>query len=209
MTNGRTPAGLYVLGFGGHARSVADVAVAAGIARLVFVDENAGPGETFADFPAVVALPASLEAGWQLFPASGDGRLRQEQVERARLHVATLIAPTAYLGLRAEILPGAFIAHRAHVGPAVRIGRGTIVNTGAQVDHESVVGDFSHVSVNATVAGRCRIGQFVMVGAGATVIDRISICDDVMIGAGATVVRNITEPGTYVGTPARRLPVRD
>jgi sugar O-acyltransferase (sialic acid O-acetyltransferase NeuD family) len=209
MRRAHTPAGLYVLGFGGHARSVADVAVAAGITRLVFVDENARPGETFADLPAIVALPASPEAAWQLFPASGDNAQREQQVAGARLPIATLIAPSAYLGLRAEIMPGAFIAHRAHVGPAARVGRGTIVNTGAQVDHESVIGDFSHVSVNATVAGRCRIGAFVMVGAGATVIDRVSVCDHVVIGAGATVVRDITEPGTYVGTPARRLPARN
>jgi UDP-N-acetylbacillosamine N-acetyltransferase len=209
MTRAHTPAGLYVLGFGGHARSVADVAVASGITQLVFVDANAKPGESFADCPAIVALPAKPEAGWQLFPASGDNTQRQEQVAHAGLPVATLIAPTAYLGLRAEILSGAFIAHHAHIGPAARIGRGTIVNTGAQVDHESVIGDFSHVSVNATIAGRCRIGGFVMVGAGATVIDRIRICDNVTIGAGATVVRDIVEPGTYVGTPARRLPGRD
>jgi UDP-N-acetylbacillosamine N-acetyltransferase len=209
MTAAHTPVGLYLLGFGGHARSVADVAVAAGITQLVFVDANAKPGESFADFPAIVALPAKPEAGWQLFPASGDNRQRQEQVANASLPVATLIAPIAYLGLRAEILSGAFIAHHAHIGPAARIGCGTIVNTGALVDHESVVGDFSHVSVNATVAGRCRIGSFVMVGAGATVIDRIRICDNVTIGAGATVVRDIVEPGTYVGTPARRLPGRD
>jgi UDP-N-acetylbacillosamine N-acetyltransferase len=209
MTAARTPVGLYLLGFGGHARSVADVAVAAGITKLVFVDANAKPGESFADCPAIAALPAKPETGWQLFPASGDNAQREEQVAHASLPVATLVAPTAYLGLRAEILSGAFIAHRAHIGPAARIGRGTIVNTGAQVDHESVVGDFSHVSVNATVAGRCRIGSLVMIGAGATVIDRIRICDNVTVGAGATVVRDIVEPGTYVGTPARRLPGRD
>ena len=58
-------------------------------------------------------------------------------------------------------------------------------------------------------AGRCHIGRLVMIGAGATVIDRIRICDNVVIGAGTTVVRDIIEPGTYVGTPARRLPAQD
>jgi acetyltransferase-like isoleucine patch superfamily enzyme len=46
----------------------------------------------------------------------------------------------------------------------------------------------------------------VFLGAGATVIDGTTIADDVTVGAGATVVSDIREPGTYVGSPARRLP---
>jgi serine acetyltransferase len=30
-------------------------------------------------------------------------------------------------------------------------------------------------------------------------------CNDVTIGMGAVVVKDITEPGIYVGNPARRL----
>jgi serine acetyltransferase len=33
----------------------------------------------------------------------------------------------------------------------------------------------------------------------------MSICDDVIIGAGAVVLSNITEKGTYVGIPAKRI----
>jgi len=33
----------------------------------------------------------------------------------------------------------------------------------------------------------------------------VSICDDVVIGAGAVVTKDITEPGTYVGNPTRKL----
>ena len=38
------------------------------------------------------------------------------------------------------------------------------------------------------------------------VSNNITICGGCMIGAGAVVVRDIEEPGTYVGVPARRLP---
>jgi UDP-N-acetylbacillosamine N-acetyltransferase len=39
--------GLLILGFGGHARSVADVAIASGITQLCFIDANAKPNESF------------------------------------------------------------------------------------------------------------------------------------------------------------------
>ncbi|MET3591289.1 sugar O-acyltransferase (sialic acid O-acetyltransferase NeuD family) [Mesorhizobium shonense] len=197
--------GLFIFGFGGHARSVGDIALSSGFDDLTFVDEQAKEGEEFAGFPAISVLPRDFAGtGWLMFPGSGHNARRRAQCETALLPLATLIAPTASVGTQCEIGQGSLIAHQVHLGPLTKIGRGAIINSGAVVDHECVVGDFSHVSVNATIAGRCRIGREVMVGAGATVIDGISICANVIVGAGATVVRDIDVPGVYTGTPARR-----
>ena len=49
-----------------------------------------------------------------------------------------------------------------------------------------------------------RIGSHVSIGTNATVLP-VTICDYVVIGAGAVVTKDITEPGFYVGNPARRL----
>ncbi|MCF0112187.1 MAG: acetyltransferase, partial [Erysipelotrichaceae bacterium] len=49
------------------------------------------------------------------------------------------------------------------------------------------------------------IGSMTWIGAGATVSNKISICSNCMIGAGAVVVKNITEEGTYVGVPAKKI----
>ncbi len=202
-----TACGLLILGFGGHARSVADVALDLGVAELVFVEANAQPAEEFVGFPVHQTMPAWLQNGWSTLPAAGNNDRRWEQMEGAALRgfaVTSLVSKRAYVGTKATLLPGCFVAHHAHVGPLVTIGRGAIINTAAVVDHESRVGDFAHISVNATVAGRCSIGSFVFLGAGATVIDGVSIADRAIIGAGSTVVNDITEPGTYIGSPARR-----
>jgi UDP-N-acetylbacillosamine N-acetyltransferase len=204
----RIPAGIAILGFGGHARAIGDVAIDLGIAKLLFVDRHAREDEGFAGFPVAVELPHSLPDGWKVVPGTGDGAKRERQIEHALQHelpLTALVSARAYVGTGAEIAIGAFIAHHAHLGPLVSIGRGTIVNTAAIVDHEGRIGDFAHVSVNATIAGRCRIGNHVMIGAGATVIDNIEIADHVIIGAGATVVADIRKPGTYVGSPARLI----
>jgi acetyltransferase-like isoleucine patch superfamily enzyme len=48
------------------------------------------------------------------------------------------------------------------------------------------------------------VGNRVSIGSNATLLP-VNICDDVVIGAGAVVTKDITEPGVYVGNPARRI----
>jgi acetyltransferase-like isoleucine patch superfamily enzyme len=48
------------------------------------------------------------------------------------------------------------------------------------------------------------IGNDVSIGSNATILP-VQVCDNVVIGAGAVVTKNITEPGVYVGNPARKI----
>ena len=49
-----------------------------------------------------------------------------------------------------------------------------------------------------------RIGNKVSIGSNASILP-VNICDGVVIGAGAVVTKNITEPGVYIGNPAKKL----
>ena len=100
---------------------------------------------------------------------------------------------------------GSMILTGAVVNPGARIGRGVIVNTGAVVEHDCIVGDFCHLAPRSVMLGDCTLGDEVWLGANATVVQGVSICSNATIGAGAVVTRNITEPGTYAGVPARRI----
>ncbi|WP_160108883.1 NeuD/PglB/VioB family sugar acetyltransferase [Pseudomonas izuensis] len=203
-----TPGGLLVLGFGGHARSIADVGLALGIKHFCFIDVNARPNEFFGKFPVLPVWEGKLPANWAVMPASGSNSIRQTQYDWACTQgwpLATLIAPTSTIGYGAKIGEGSFIAQHAHVGPMASLGVGCVINTGAIVEHDCDIGEFTHISVNATVAGKGYVGSFCFVGAGATVIDSVRITEGVTLGAGACAHRDIKEPGTYVGVPAQRL----
>ena len=196
------------MGFGGHARSVADVALACGYTKLLFVDANAKEGEHFLDFKVLVNVPSKR---WRCVLAAGNNARREEQMQGALENgwsIETLFSPYASRGVGSQIGVGSLILHHAHVGPMAAVGSACIINTGAIVEHECRIGDFSHVSVNATVAGRVVLGRGVFIGAGAIVRNDVTICDSVIIGAGATVICDITEPGTYVGTPAKLMKKR-
>lgn len=200
--------GLMILGFGGHARSVADVALDVGIRQLLFVDENAQPGERFLDFAVQHYWPDTLAPGWAAFAASGDGRCRHALVQQVRSRgwpLATLVARSATLGVGATLGEGSFVGRHAHIGPMAQVGTCCIINTAAIVEHESQVGDYTHVSVRTTIAGRSQVGTHCFIGAGATVVDGVSVADGIVIGAAACVHRTLEMHGTYVGVPVRRV----
>ncbi len=199
---------LIILGFGGHARSVLDLAVKCGYKDILFVDENANDDESFQGFLVLREIDFGIFRQADFFSASGNSKIRAKNnlsLCEKGLNIATLISPLAHIGLGAEVAQGSFIGCFSYIGPGAKIGQGSIVNTAAVVEHESVVGAYSHVSINSSIAGRSRLGAHSMLGAGSVVIDGINICDDVMIGAGAVVCSNIFSPGTYVGVPAKQI----
>ena len=49
------------------------------------------------------------------------------------------------------------------------------------------------------------IGNNVSIGTNATILP-VKIVDNVVIGAGAVVTKDITQPGIYIGNPARKIP---
>lgn len=85
------------------------------------------------------------------------------------------------------------------------LGANNIINTGAIIEHEVTIGNHNHISVGSILCGRVTIGNDCFIGAGTTIIDKLSITDEVIIGANSVVIRNIEEPGTYIGNPARRV----
>jgi len=87
----------------------------------------------------------------------------------------------------------------------VTIGNHTHLNLNTTVGHDTVIGDYFTTAPGVNISGNVTIGERVYVGTNASIKEKINICDNVTIGMGATVVHDITVPGTYVGTPARRL----
>lgn len=50
-----------------------------------------------------------------------------------------------------------------------------------------------------------KLGDNVVLSVGTTVVGPVEICDNVIVGAMSLVNRSITEPGTYIGVPVRKI----
>jgi acetyltransferase-like isoleucine patch superfamily enzyme len=122
-------------------------------------------------------------------------------------------------------LYGCTIGDDCFIGPFVEIQRGVVIGKRCRIQSHSFVcelvdiGDdcfISHgvmfindlFSIGGPAKGRrdlwrsTKIGKGVSIGTNSTVLP-VSICDRVVVGAGAVVTKDITEPGIYVGNPAR------
>ena len=89
--------------------------------------------------------------------------------------------------------------------PDVEMGNLNYVSLGSIIGHDTRIGSFVTIFPAVRMAGHVKIADSVIVGTGAIIIENIEICSNVIIGAGSVVNRNITEPGTYVGVPAKKI----
>lgn len=198
---------LVIVGASGHGKVIADIAEKLGYSDISFLDD--APDAKSCGIYNVVGKCSDARAfkGADFVVAIGNAQIRrkiQTEFSGNGLNVISLVHPAAVVASSATIGAGTVIMAGAVVNPCAKIGQGCIVNTCASVDHDCVLGDFVHVSVGAHVAGTVSIGDNTWIGIGAVVSNNVTIVDGCMIGAGAVVVKDINEPGTYVGVPAKK-----
>ena len=118
------------------------------------------------------------------------------------------IGEGSFVGPFVEIQKGARIGKRcrvqshAFICELVTTGDDCFISHGAMFINDRF--DTGGPAVRPDLWRATSLGNHVTVGTNATIMP-VSICDRVVIGAGAVVTKDITEPGIYVGNPARLL----
>lgn len=73
------------------------------------------------------------------------------------------------------------------------------------ITHDDKIGDFNQFSPGVNISGKNIIQNLIYFGANSGTLEKLYICSDVIIGAGGVITKDITEPGTYVGVPVKRI----
>lgn len=101
------------------------------------------------------------------------------------------------IGKRCKVQSHSFICELVTIGDDCFIGHGVMFIN-------DTFSEGGPASGNQDLWKETKIGNRVSIGSNATLLP-VNICDDVVIGAGAVVTKDITEPGVYMGNPARKV----
>lgn len=209
---------LLILGAGGHAKVVAETAIAsAHFSEVAFLDDRCNgpdPLPSVLGFPVLGPLALALEpAQREQFAAAsvafGNAIARLNWIEKldaAGYALPVLIHPSAWVSPSAQLGSGSVVFAQAALQALASIGAGSILNTGCSVDHDAQLAGGVHICPGARLAGEVQVGSRSWIGIGASVIQQVRIGADVTVGAGAAVVRDLPDGVTAVGVPARVLP---
>ena len=208
---------LLILGSGGHAKVVAETALASGIAtHLTYLDDRFVGSAQFTSVlggsligPLALSLQAETRDEFSAAAvAIGNAAIRLKWLKMlaaASYELPVVIHPTAWVSPSAQLGVGSVVFAQAAIQSQVMIGSGAILNTGCSVDHDAQLGDGVHICPGARLAGEVQVGDRSWIGIGASVIQQICIGADATVGAGAAVVRDLPDGVTAVGVPARVL----
>lgn len=199
---------LIMIGAGGHARSVMDIALQnAGYEIVGCIDP--APGEVIGK--PVIGSDNDLEAFFaggvrHIFVALGNNSLRHRLFDQALsigfepvniISRYAVVSPRAHLGIGICIMAGAVI------NVNTMIGDNCIINTRCSIDHDCHIGKSSHIAPGVALSRTVKSGEGVHIGTGASVIDGITIGDWAYIGSGAVVVNDIPSRVMGYGVPAK------
>ena len=201
---------LLIIGASGHGRVVADIAQKMNSwKQIAFLDDDENI-EYSMGIPIIGKTQESHKfiLDYDIFVAIGNNQIREKihnYLKEVRANIPILIHPNATVGDQVKLGDGTVVMAGAVINCCSKIGEGCIVNTGATLDHDNVIEDYVHISPGAHLAGTVRVGKSSWLGIGSMVSNNINITSNCVIGAGAAVIRDISEAGTYIGVPAKKV----
>lgn len=209
---------LYIFGYGGFAREV----------RAFLKKEDLKEGYQFVvddeyyveDSDGYITSYSNLIEDYckdsdKIVIAIGDPSARKKVIERLNTVEGLLNYKSfANLNLKKSV-KGKCVKTLADVGNIfcpgsvittnVYIGAHNHFNLNTTIGHDCKIGSYNTFSPGVNISGNVTIGNNCYFGTNSSVRQGVKICDNVTIGMGAVVLNDITEPGTYVGVPCKKL----
>lgn len=209
---------LVLIGSGGHAREVAEIAhqshrAGGGGPLLGYLD--ADPTRHGLD---ILGLPVLGGMDWliqrprevDLLIAIGDAAVRRRIADELGPDVsyATVVSPLALLSEHCRVGEGTVVFPQVVVSNQVDIGRHVQLNLACTISHDSEIGDFCSIFPGARTTGGVKLGEGVTLGTNACVIPYKTVGPGTKIGAGACVIDDLPGGITAVGVPAKPVTPR-
>jgi sugar O-acyltransferase (sialic acid O-acetyltransferase NeuD family) len=205
---------LVILGAGGHAVSIANVAMSVGYEIAYFVD-NYKKCSNLLNIEIINDISVLTDKSEFVYSiAMGDNFNRERIYNELLKHYCNLCFPSlvhqsAVISHFAKIGVGTVVMPKAVVGPNSVVGKFCILNTQSSIDHDCVMSDFSSMAPNAVTGGAVKIGCRSAISIGAVVKHGIEIGEDSVLGANSYLNKNLANNCVAYGTPTKVIRARE
>ncbi len=199
---------VYIIGAGGHTRSVISLLKDQNYEILGIYDDTYEVGKAeIINSIEVIGTIADYKRQNNIILSIGDNFKRQNLFEKFQdsVFMENISHSLSFIESSSKLENANLIFGNVFINSNVKIGTNNIINTGAIIEHEVMIGSHNHISVGSIICGRSSIGNNCFLGAGSVINDSISICDRVLVASNSTVIHSIKEPGIYAGQPAKKV----
>lgn len=207
---------LAIIGSGGFAKELLDLAIDQGYHQICFLERNAKDGDALLGFPILAesVIPTLTDTVYAIGVA--DPKIRKRIYETyPDLTYPNLIHSQASLGYGIRELledsKGIVIAAGARITNSCRFGNFIIVSFNSTIGHDCILENYVSIMPSANISGCVHLMQGTYVGTNVAVLPGKNpeqlkcLGENSVIGAGAVVVKH-TEPNkVYIGSPAKEL----
>jgi len=206
---------IILIGGGGHCVSCIDVIEKTGLYQIIgILDLAEKMGQKLLNY-SIIGTDNELE---QFVSESPDFLITVGQIKSSALreklyhkvkvaggNLPVIISPIANVSKYATIEEGTIVMHHSLVNAGAAIGKGCILNSKSLIEHEATVGNFCHISTASIVNGQANIGDCCFIGSNTVVANNTTIVANTVIASGSQVLISIEFPGTYLGSPLRKI----
>ncbi len=199
---------IVLVGFGGHARSVADCIERLGKYHIVgYTDLQKNYNDNGYEYLGKDSILQTIYNDGTRKAVITIGQIGIDQVRHKLYNLVKeigfqlpiIIDPSAIISKNVKIAEGTFIGKGAVINSNTCIGKMCIINTRTVCEHDNMVGEFSHIAVGTVCSGEVCIGDNSFVGANSTIIQGVNIGKESVIGAGSIVLHNVNNGETRYG----------
>lgn len=207
---------LLIVGTGGFAKEVAQLAASINAAHphwqaIGYVgqsEQDARLPLPFGSFVGTDEILRSLKQPTDVVLGMGTPTLREKiamQLESLPfINFPNLIHPKSEIDLTTVRLGhGNIVTCGAVFTCDIVLGHHNVFNLHCTVGHDCRIGSYNVINPGANVSGRVSMGDACLLGTGSRILENLSITSGTILGANSLLTRDVTQAGTYIGTPAR------
>ena len=201
---------MVIIGSGGHAFCLREIALLAGFNIIGAIDRTSTDKPSINGLPILggddLLLDSSFIQAHQFAVGIGNPVARSRYGDlllRQGADCPAIINPSSYVSADASLGAGVLLMGMNAVNHAARLDDFVALDWQVTVGHGSRLGRAVFAGPGSRVAGDVACGKESYLGLGCQVIEKVSIGEHSVIGAGASVTRDIPSNVVAVGSPAK------